>query len=129
MKWYMLPLNWKRREDVYKRQVCDFTNNFQFTCVVVELSLNICKAVDTGDDFCSILAQTVQDTTQKMCIRDRSGGVDSSVVVHLLCEQGHRPSLFYIKIGKDAVSYTHLDVYKRQLPEYHRRYFPSNRAE
>ena len=27
-----------------------------------------------------------------------SGGVDSSVVVHLLCEQGYRPSLFYIKI-------------------------------
>ena len=26
--------------------VCDFTNYFQFTCVVVELSLNICKAVD-----------------------------------------------------------------------------------
>ena len=23
-----------------------------------------------------------------------SGGVDSSVVVHLLCEQGYRPSLF-----------------------------------
>ena len=34
-----------------------------------------------------------------------SGGVDSSVVVHLLCEQGHRPSLFYIKIGKDDADY------------------------
>lgn len=34
-----------------------------------------------------------------------SGGVDSSVVVHLLCEQGHRPSLFYIKIGRDDVDY------------------------
>lgn len=29
-----------------------------------------------------------------------SGGVDSSVVVHLLHQQGHRPSLFYIRIGK-----------------------------
>ena len=28
-----------------------------------------------------------------------SGGVDSSVVVHLLCEQGYKPTLFYIKIG------------------------------
>ncbi|KAA6349946.1 tRNA-specific 2-thiouridylase MnmA [termite gut metagenome] len=28
-----------------------------------------------------------------------SGGVDSSTVVHLLCEQGHKPDLFYIKIG------------------------------
>ncbi|MDO4165643.1 MAG: tRNA 2-thiouridine(34) synthase MnmA [Bacteroides sp.] len=34
-----------------------------------------------------------------------SGGVDSSVVVHLLCEQGIRPSLFYIKIGKDDADY------------------------
>jgi tRNA-specific 2-thiouridylase len=34
-----------------------------------------------------------------------SGGVDSSVVVHLLCEQGYRPSLFYIKIGMDNVDY------------------------
>lgn len=34
-----------------------------------------------------------------------SGGVDSSVVVHLLCEQGFRPSLFYIKIGKDDADY------------------------
>lgn len=34
-----------------------------------------------------------------------SGGVDSSVVVHLLCEQGYRPSLFYIKIGKDDADY------------------------
>ena len=31
-----------------------------------------------------------------------SGGVDSSVVVHLLCEQGYRPSLFYIKIGENT---------------------------
>ena len=34
-----------------------------------------------------------------------SGGVDSSVVVHLLCEQGFRPSLFYIKIGMDDADY------------------------
>ena len=30
-----------------------------------------------------------------------SGGVDSSVVVHLLKELGHAPSLFYIKIGSN----------------------------
>jgi tRNA (5-methylaminomethyl-2-thiouridylate)-methyltransferase len=30
-----------------------------------------------------------------------SGGVDSSVVVHLLKEAGHHPTLFYIKIGMD----------------------------
>lgn len=34
-----------------------------------------------------------------------SGGVDSSVVVHLLCEQGYRPTLFYIKIGMDGADY------------------------
>jgi tRNA-specific 2-thiouridylase len=32
-----------------------------------------------------------------------SGGVDSSVVVHLLCEQGYQPALFYIKIGMEGV--------------------------
>ena len=30
-----------------------------------------------------------------------SGGVDSSVVVHLLCEQGYKPDIFYIKIGME----------------------------
>ena len=34
-----------------------------------------------------------------------SGGVDSSVAVHLLCEQGYRPSLFYIKIGMEGTDY------------------------
>lgn len=31
-----------------------------------------------------------------------SGGVDSAVVVHLLCEQGYRPDLHYIKIGMEG---------------------------
>ncbi len=34
-----------------------------------------------------------------------SGGVDSSVVVHLLCRQGYKPSLFYIRIGRNDVDY------------------------
>lgn len=34
-----------------------------------------------------------------------SGGVDGSVVVHLLCEQGYKPALFYIKIGMDGAEY------------------------
>ena len=34
-----------------------------------------------------------------------SGGVDSSVVVHLLCEQGWHPSLFYIKIGMEGADF------------------------
>lgn len=31
-----------------------------------------------------------------------SGGVDSAVALHLLCEQGVRPDLFYIKIGMEG---------------------------
>ncbi len=31
-----------------------------------------------------------------------SGGVDSSLVVHQLCKQGYKPSLFYIKIGMEG---------------------------
>ena len=43
----------------------DFLNYFQFTSVVIKLSLNVCKSVDTRDDLCSVFAQTVQDTTQR----------------------------------------------------------------
>ena len=34
-----------------------------------------------------------------------SGGVDSSVVVYLLCVSGFCPSLFYFKIGRDDADY------------------------
>ena len=30
-----------------------------------------------------------------------SGGVDSSVVVHRLCEEGYKPAIFYIRIGME----------------------------
>ena len=35
-----------------------------------------------------------------------SGGVDSSVAVHILCEQGFKPDLFYIKIGMNEDGYS-----------------------
>lgn len=38
-----------------------------------------------------------------------SGGVDSSVVVHLLKEAGYTPDLFYIKIGMDDDDLLHCD--------------------
>ena len=34
-----------------------------------------------------------------------SGGVDSSVVVHQLKEQGYDPTIFYIRIGMDDDSF------------------------
>ena len=30
-----------------------------------------------------------------------SGGVDSAVAVHLMCERGIKPHLYYIKIGME----------------------------
>ena len=39
-----------------------------------------------------------------------SGGVDSSVAVHLLCEQGCRPSLFYIQINSDEAGTVHCSM-------------------
>ena len=30
-----------------------------------------------------------------------SGGVDSAVAVHRICEMGYKPDLFYIKIGME----------------------------
>ena len=44
--------------------VRSFLHNLQFACVVVKLSLNVCKAVDTGDDHGGVLAQTIQDAAQ-----------------------------------------------------------------
>jgi tRNA-specific 2-thiouridylase len=35
-----------------------------------------------------------------------SGGVDSAVATHLLCEQGFRPDLYYIKIGMEGEGMT-----------------------
>lgn len=40
----------------------------------------------------------MQDTKIALLL---SGGVDSCVALHLLCEQGYRPDLFYIYIGAD----------------------------
>ena len=33
-----------------------------------------------------------------------SGGVDSAVAVHRICEMGYKPDLFYIKIGMEGES-------------------------
>ena len=44
---------------------CNFTNNAQFAGEVVIFGLNIGKAVDSGDDVCSIFAQTVEDNMQR----------------------------------------------------------------
>ena len=44
------------------------------------------------------IMQNIQMTNTKIAILS-SGGVDSSVSIHLLCEQGYKPDMFYIKIG------------------------------
>ncbi len=56
-----------------------------------------------------------------------SGGVDSSVAVHLLCEQGLKPDLFYIKIGMNEDGYScpqeeDLEIVKAMARRYGLRY-------
>ena len=34
-----------------------------------------------------------------------SGGVDSAVAVHRICEMGYKPDLFYIKIGMEGEAF------------------------
>ena len=48
-------------------------------------------------------------TNDKSALIAMSGGVDSSVAAYLMLEQQYRCE------GVTTVSYTHLDVYKRQL--------------
>ena len=38
----------------------------QLACVVVELCLNVCEAVDAADDLSSVLAKTVEDNAQRV---------------------------------------------------------------
>ena len=52
--------------------VTDLTDHVDLTGSIVKLSLNIGKAVDTGDDLCSVLAQTVQDNAQGLLTQIRN---------------------------------------------------------
>ena len=44
--------------------ICGFGNYLNFFSVGVEFGLNICKAVDSGDDESSVLAETVEDNAE-----------------------------------------------------------------
>ena len=44
--------------------VRDSLNNIDLTCSIVELSLYICKTIDTADDLSCVLTKTVQDNAQ-----------------------------------------------------------------
>ena len=85
---------------------------------------HLAQGVECGSDIPGVpdLPARRLDTRLKMCIRDsagRGGPVSAGAVYPFLCcgsgkgysgkpEQGLRP-------GADPVSYTHLDVYKRQV--------------
>ena len=62
-------------------------------------------------------AKVLSISTSKMCIRDSIAGVDTHKDVHVLCLlDGLGRKVWSGSFGADpeAVSYTHLDVYKRQ---------------
>ena len=80
-------------------RVSDFANNFQFTSKVIELSLNVCKAVNTRDDLSSVFSKTVQDTTQRfftyfVCFSSDFDSTFSSSERFVTCQESETFSFF-----------------------------------
>ena len=57
------------------------TNDLQFACEIVELRLYVGEAVDTADDHCSVLTQTVQDAAERVLTHlvSHLGNLDSTL--------------------------------------------------
>ena len=61
-------------------RVSDFLDDVQLAGVVIKLGLYVGKAVDAGDDLCSVLAQAVQDNAQRLlaCLVRGASQTDSA---------------------------------------------------
>ncbi len=46
-------------------RIGNLLHDFQFTGEIIELGLNVCETVDTGDNHGSVLSETVQDAAER----------------------------------------------------------------
>ena len=84
--------------------------------VVIHLGLNICKAVDSGDDLCSVLAKTVQDNAERfltnlVCLLCDTDSALSSRKGLVTCQEAEALCLFLEQhLAEVAVTETNLTL-------------------
>ena len=93
-----------------------FAHHFKFASVVVELSLNVSKSVDTRDDLSSVLSETIEDYAERLLayLVGFSSNLDSSFGSSerlVTCQESEALGFLAEKAsGKVSVTKTNLTV-------------------